>query len=467
MRLMLDRMLGRLVSTLAYLWERPLLGPANAARTEMPAADAPPTRIGTAGVVVVALCLGLIAGSASYLRATMFNPIIHNYYAYGTGPWDGPLTTNLVFDADIPKMTGLMTNRWFEQHVLSNRHPLLSLWLFVPVKLLRSIGLDVVDAARVAIAIVSGLWAVLLFSLLRLWGARLLDAVIFAVLGMVSASAVFWFAVPESFPFSSLTIVVALILTLWPRGVEPAVRYTAATAIAFSTSVTNSLVGLIATARRLPTKEAWIVGTSAWFIVSMLWALTKLLFPAAVYFFPPQGDLDRFIFALTPARATQVLQVLLSHLVVMPKITILDYATLYRPEAANRMMSVQQSTLGSGGIAGAIATLAWLSLLILGLWATWHARLGLSVICVLFGVAQVSLFLVFGPEVFLYSLQILPLVIVIAAGVTFTRFRRVGLALALVVIVLGGANNLARFNDAAAIIRDFDVYARHYSRPGL
>ena len=42
----------------------------------------------------------------------------------------------------------------------------------------------------------------------------------------------------------------------------------------------------------------------------------------------------------------------------------------------------------------------------------------------------------------LVSINLLPFLIIFAAGTTFTRFRVLGVALAIAVILLGGANNL-------------------------
>ena len=441
------------------LWARPLLGSA-ATGTECPHPNATANSINPRVTIVVVLFLTAMATATAYYRASMFAPVIYNYYGYGAGP----LTTNLLFDADVPRHTALMTDRRNGLHGTTNRHPLLSLYLYPPVKILSTIGLSPLQAIRTTAAVACGVWTLLMFSLLVLWGCRVLDAVVFTVLSLISASSLFWFSVPESFAIASATIIGALILTLWPQSVHPIARYTAATALSLSMTLTNAMVGLIASLRRFSTKDVWIVGASAWFIVSMLWAVQKKLFPAAEFFFPPPGEMRHFLYAPTPSRILQTMQVMLSHTMVMPDITVLSGADLGRPDVAERMMSVQRSYVGSGGLLGSIATIAWLALLGLGAWAFRVANSGLSIVCLLAAAGQICLHLVFGPETFLYTLNLLPLLIVLVAGVSFTAWRLTGLGLAIVVILLGGANNWTQFQKAVAVTHEVDAYAR--SLPG-
>ena len=52
---------------------------------------------------------------------------------------------------------------------------------------------------------------------------------------------------------------------------------------------------------------------------------------------------------------------------------------------------------------------------------------------------MLAFFLVWSAETFLFSINLLPFLIIFAAGTTFTRFRVLGVALAIAVILLGGA----------------------------
>ncbi len=241
------------------------------------------------------------------------------------------------------------------------------------------------------------------------------------------------------------------------------VRYTAATAISLSMATTNAMVGILAAARRLPPRDIWIVGTSAWFLVSMLWGVQKLMFPASVFFFPPETAANILV-RPTVTRIAQALAALCSHSMVMPQMSVIAGADFFSSAATtDRIISVQSSWPGSGSLPGLVATLAWGGLAGLGVWAAFRARSGLTVVCVLALAGQILLQVFIGLETFLYTLHLLPLLIVFVAGVTFTQFRIAGLALAIVVIALGGINNWMQFRQSVAFVEEMDAYARSFS----
>lgn len=60
-------------------------------------------------------------------------------------------------------------------------------------------------------------------------------------------------------------------------------------------------------------------------------------------------------------------------------------------------------------------------------------------------IGQVLLHLIYSSEVFLYSLHFLPLIIIFASLTTLTRYRKVALVLALLLIPLAFMNNGAQF----------------------
>jgi hypothetical protein len=337
--------------------------------------------------------------------------------------------------------------------------------MYYPTRVLRVAGLAEIQAVRMSAALAFGVWSGLLFCLLIIWGCRLVDATTFAVLGQASASAVFWSAVPETFVFGSASIIAALILAMWPRWMSPVARYTLAIVLSVSMSVTNVMAGLLAAVRRLSGKDLWLVGASAWTIATMLWLVQKALFPMSVFFFPPNPEyIVSFLGEPTIGRLVSVLQVLFSHSMVMPDIQIIPGSDLHgdRHPTADRVMSIQRSLAASGGVTGAVATVAWAGLLALGAWAAWAARSGVGNLCLLILAGQVALHVAFGAETFLYTMHVLPLLVVLVAAVTFTRLRLIGLVLAVVVIVAGGVNNGAQFNKAVSVVQELDAYARTF-----
>ncbi len=63
-----------------------------------------------------------------------------------------------------------------------------------------------------------------------------------------------------------------------------------------------------------------------------------------------------------------------------------------------------------------------------------------------------ALHLLYGEETFLYALHYLPLLIASAALAALGRFRRIALILALIVLCVGGLNNLMKFRQAREIM---------------
>ncbi|MBI3909977.1 MAG: hypothetical protein HY320_03475, partial [Armatimonadetes bacterium] len=145
--------------------------------------------------------LALLASIASLYGAWRLHPIILD-----------PETTDIWFDADCAQLFEGLISRWSADH-RAIAHPLFYLVAGLPVRALWwGFGLEPVAAARVVIAAVAGLSMGTLFALLRLIGCRRLDAVVFSLLGAVSACAVFWFTMVETYPFGSLTILLALLV---------------------------------------------------------------------------------------------------------------------------------------------------------------------------------------------------------------------------------------------------------------
>jgi hypothetical protein len=127
-------------------------------------------------------------------------------------------------------------------------------------------------------------------------------------------------------------------------------------------------------------------------VVCVLWAIQKWAFPATEFFLGPRYVVS-FFFALTPQRIAEVLQVMLSHSVVMPEIGVMTGAERIPVSSAARIMTIQKSVLGTGGILGLIATLAWCGLLGLGIWAAFSVRCRLSELCLFAGGALLVFFL--------------------------------------------------------------------------
>ena len=116
------------------------------------------------------------------------------------------------------------------------------------------------------------------------------------------------------------------------------------------------------------------------------------------------------------------------------------------------LMLTQPARAGSGSVWGALAVMAWVGLLGLGLKGLVETKryrtLRLSLLLILAG--QLLLHLVYGSETFIYSLHFLPLLVLLAAMGTWASERPVALVLAILLVITAGINNYQQFRDAAA-----------------
>jgi hypothetical protein len=233
-----------------------------------------------------------------------------------------PAGNDVWFEADVPTVADRMLHRWADQS-RNARHPLFPLLATVPVYGLRTLGLSEGLALRTILVVFAAAWSALFYLLLRGITRRRLDALVFTVLGHVTAAAMFWLPVPETYTLGSVSVMAAGALALWdPRRRPGAGWYVAAAAFSMAVTTSNWLTGLAAAATRYPWRRAMQIGANSLCAVVLVWGVQRVAFPSADFFI---GE---------------------------PK--------------WGKMMSVQASPLASSGIYGAAATVLWAALLGLG-----------------------------------------------------------------------------------------------------
>ena len=356
------------------------------------------------------------------------------------------------FQGDLPRVFAVMTSTDTFHHARSNTHPIFSLIAYPLTSLIiRAFDLDPLYAIKIFISFISLLWISSLFILLRNLGCRLFDAVTFSVLAAVSASSIFWFTVPETFSFGSLTIILALILA--SRAVYtyiPSSWYLLTNILTLSITSTNWIVGIITTLVNVKFKKAAALLAYAFGIVTVLWGIQKIIFHKSVFFLDVIEDKE---YLLKEEAGGPIFSFIsfFYHTLIMPVYKLADQ--MQRPELLN--MLTQLAPAGSGSVYGNIATILWTFLFLFGCWSCFTLKnnlkfrlvLGLSLL------AQLGLHLFYGDETFLYSLHFLPLLIVCAALACLTKFRLLSLILALSLIPLLAVHNLMQFNNAVDYIK--------------
>ncbi|NEQ30842.1 MAG: hypothetical protein F6K04_07550 [Leptolyngbya sp. SIO4C5] len=393
--------------------------------------------------LLVALVIALLAAGCSYIGLQLIDPAVWDFQA-----------TNTWFEADLSRVFQNMTDH-NSDHQRTQVHPLFSLIAFPPTYLLgRFFGLEAQTAVGLVIACVAAFWAAGLFSLLRLVGCRNLDAVLFTLLGGVSAAAMFWFVVPDTYPFSSLTIVMGLLFAAVAEYRPlPAYSYVVVSAITLSVTVTNWMVGILTTLAHHRLRRTVQLSVNAFFLVTLVWGVQKFLFSSAEFFLGSREE-QKYVAMASSGGPWRVWQSFIAHTLVMPEIQLRENISSYFNRPDWPTMTTQMSLPGSASLWGAIAVGLWLALLGLGLWSLFSLRtlpkfrwiLGSTL------VGQLLLHSVYGNETFLYSLNFLPLFLVLVALSTLTRARRMALGLALALIVTAGINNAGQFQQVRALI---------------
>ncbi|HKN85556.1 MAG TPA: hypothetical protein VJV04_01730, partial [Nitrospiraceae bacterium] len=308
---------------------------------------------------------------------------------------------------------------------------------------------------------VAAAWGGLLMLLLRTIGLRRFDALVFTLLGLMSASAMFWLLVPETYGLGSISILVALLVAARPLPNKPSLfGYIAVNVLTLGITVTNWSAGLLTTIAHHPFTRAVKISIVAFCLV----ALASVI--ARSFFFPTMSDFiglnpravagdTRYIAPSEDNRLTHILLAFFSHSVLMPEIQSV-HAENWRINSAWPQMSIQRSSPASATWWGKMALGLWLIVLTAGLWglsrrgkeyAGFRIVLGLTLL------SQLVLHLVYGEETFLYSLHYLPLLITLAALSVLTPLRSVVLLAMLPLLIGTGVNNLTQLQMALAFFQ--------------
>lgn len=185
--------------------------------------------------VLIIIGLAITFALALAYATQLVNPILYQEY-------------DVWFEADIKRVFDNMTDRGGD-HYRTKVHPLFSLVAFPLVYLLKFAGLNNITAVRTVILAVAGLWISTLYILFRLIDIRRFDSTLFSILGATSAAAVFWFTVPETYSFGSLSILIALCLAAISEYRQVSqFWYVVVSALTLSFTTTNWLVGIVTTA---------------------------------------------------------------------------------------------------------------------------------------------------------------------------------------------------------------------------
>jgi hypothetical protein len=349
-------------------------------------------------------------------------------------------------------------------HHSTSHHPLFSLIIFPPVLVLRTIfNLSIENAMGLVLAASSAVWIAMANFTLRMLGLSRIDAFVFSALMAVSAAAVFWFPVPETFGFGAISImfVIAVCAFSERQGGAPTWLYLLAGVAAMSVTTTNWLVALAMLFVFLGWREAIARAVEIVILVLAAFAVQHTIFPESDSFLNIfRGSEVDYLFNEESLGIVPKLFVFFFHSVVMPHI---DRAYGYR-------LTVQAAWPGAGGPLAMAGTLAWMVLLALGCWSAVQLirQRGVegskTITVLLLAIAgQLLVSILFGIETFLYSPHFAPLLVLLTALGALTPARRLVVPLALGLTVVAGVNNFQKLDVVAAQIADRYEHERRYA----
>ncbi|MGH7256819.1 MAG: hypothetical protein ACREIM_00450 [Nitrospiraceae bacterium] len=377
---------------------------------------------------------------------------IASFYAGQFIPFE---TWDVWFEGDLFRTYQNMV-RADSDHSRTNLHPLVTYVTYRPTARLIA-HVETVTAVRLVLATVAALWIATFYLLLRALDCRRLDAGLFSLLACISAAAMFWLPVPETYSFGSSTVLLALLLML----IVPQTSfwgYVFINVLTLSMTVTNWMAGLLATI----VTHSWIrslqvIGATITVVV-ILSGIQKRGFPDAQYPFVKSVEEQEFLLKDDAGGPTRIMSSFFFHSMIMPNIKIVENDQIFQgPKTTNlsHKLSTQMASIGSGSRWAQLAVPLWTALLIFGFWALFSLRQHTKFRLVLgFSLAgQLVLHLAYGEETFLYALHFAPLLVITASLATLTVARPLVLLLAAILIVTAGLNNIVQFQHSLKLVK--------------
>jgi hypothetical protein len=364
---------------------------------------------------------------------------------------------NVWFESDVSRVFNNINGRWSNQY-RSKVHPIFALIatsVSYPITAITHCSID--DAANVFLSGVAALWAVLLYFVLRRLRFDAGVAFLTTVAGLASSSALLFFTVPETYSLSSVSILAAILLAILAEGKwwEPG-GAVLASAASLSITITNWMMGLLLTfdLRRF---GRWVqLSINAFFVVTLAWTIERMLMPTA-QFFTAWGEESKYVIRLSFARILKVGVAFFFHSAVAPSVEqTRDFGV---GEVVGPLwptgLSFQNSWPGSASPWGLAAAVLWGAALVLGLRAVSRiprTRIMTVFVCFLF--LQFLEHIVYGVETFMYALDWLPVLLIVAAA-GFQAMGRARWPALAVLVALFVINNAGEFNRITSLVSGY------------
>ena len=335
-------------------------------------------------------------------------------FDYGKRPTAQP-ALNIWFDSNAPLVYLAMTNTQTRMQ-MTNRHPLFPYIGVLPVKAMRRLGvpepLGVCLVLAFGVGLMSGLFALTLTLTLENAALMGLGQLFF----LASASFVFWSGLCERFSWGSATILSVTAGAAYYSRKEkmPLAAAVFLNVISLSVTITNWMFGLLLALNFFKIKTAIKVGLYGLAAGLGLWFMEQLFITQHDSLLHVRAWNHKYVLNDYAGAVHQKLVALLGHTAVMPGFHLYGFADGVAAES-HQMLGVAQSAPGSSGPLGLGLVIAWAVLLVVGTLA-WSSNvsknqfdrfLSFGILC------QITLHMIYGVELFLYGLHVLPLVLLL------------------------------------------------------
>jgi hypothetical protein len=367
-------------------------------------------------------------------------------------------TQNVWFESDVSRAFYNMAARKSNQHRTSV-HPLFPLVANPICTAFAKVGhLSLNDAADGFLATMAGLWMVLMYLVIRSLGFDRILAAFAALMGLVSSSALLFFSVPETYSLSSVSILATLVLVIFTAGTRwEAIGELLASACSLSITVTNWSLGWFLTFRRQQWKK-WIQLTvNAFVVVVAFWTVEKAAMVTSEFFTGVRGERNSMTHQ-SLLHLVQTANVFLFNGMVAPAVrTTADFG-----DPGHRMgpvwntgLTLQLSWPGSASAWGIAAAIVWCAILIVGFITLLRGRrTRVTQAILIYLAAQLLLHLLYGFETFMYALDWMPILVIVAIY-GFNRLRRARWPAAILFTGILAMNNLMVFQTISEKVQSF------------
>jgi hypothetical protein len=326
------------------------------------------------------------------------------------------------------------------------KHPLYTLALFPASQLIqKSLNISPDAATWTLLAANAFLWTFALFTCVYAICHKLLDTIIYTLLGMSCASTLFWLTVPETFGFGATTILIPFLLLTNTTVASQYVLSVFVNLCAASITITNWMIGLIGSFLLHGPRRTLSIALHTLAVLTVLWSVQKIFIPTGTFFmdfrlikhetYRLRAWQDQSFLAQTRSLLVTPLTPYRIASLVIPAQSYDFGGGVKWPDADLPMVTIPHgartpamSLLGPHVPVPVYVGVCALWLLLLGIGATQLARsFKTSPLCQMIGlglVGQFALHWMYGTqEAFIYSAHWTPFLILLAALASTSRWR--------------------------------------------